>query len=136
MAENDEKDDEEEDSLENNENFAKAMSPHANLQMKGESRTSKPPNDELCKYFNSGKCCHGFSWRKPHEDKDECPYFHPKICPKLFKFGLDRSKGCQGLKAGCNEYHPHLCKNHIKGQCEGNNCSEGFHLRSITNRNK
>ena len=56
---------------------------------------------------------------------------HPRICEKLFYNGHDPEKGCKGKSMGCENFHPNLCKKHIKGLCDGKNCQNGFHLRSI-----
>ena len=54
----------------------------------------------------------------------------------MFKFGLDVTKGCKGKGSGCKEFHPALCSNHIKGSCDGKDCRNGFHLRSILRMHK
>ena len=51
----------------------------------------------------------------------------------MFRFGLCKEKGCQG-KAKCGEFHPKLCDDHVKGWCDGFDCTKGFHLRSITKK--
>ena len=47
----------------------------------------------------------------------------------MFKFGFDKKKGCNGRN--CDEYHPEICKDSVNGKCNGRDCQEGFHLRSI-----
>ena len=37
----------------------------------------------------------------------------------------------EGNSQAVAEFHPKLCKDHIKGQCTGGECKQGFHLRSI-----
>ena len=93
--------------------------------------TNDQPKDIVCKHYIKGACFHGFSGSKPHGDKQKCSFAHPKVCHKLFKFGLDKERGCSGKSSGCNDFHPKLCKDHIKGECTGGECRQGFHLRSI-----
>ena len=52
----------------------------------------------------------------------------------MFKFGHDKTKGCNGKN--CNEFHPNLCKKSLKGDCDGRDCKDGFHLRSVINLHK
>ena len=37
-------------------------------------------NDQVCHFYKKGKCKHGLKGCN-------CPYSHPKACPKLLKFG-------------------------------------------------
>ena len=52
----------------------------------------------------------------------------------MFRFGLCKAKGCQGKAKNCSEFHPKLCNDHVKGICDGFECTKGFHLRSITKK--
>ena len=38
---------------------------------------------------------------------------------KLFKYGLNKERGCHGKKDGCEEFHPSLCRDSLKGSCSG-----------------
>ena len=119
-----------------NNTFAKVVAGTNNkLQNKSQKKNSNP-KETLCKYYNFGNCKHGFSGTKEHDGKSACGWNHPKICSKMFKFGLDVTKGCKGKGSGCKEFHPALCSNHIKGSCDGKDCRNGFHLRSILRMHK
>ena len=48
----------------------------------------------------------------------------------MFRYGLHPEKGCKGKDVGYEEFHPKICGNSFKDKCE-NECSNGFHLRSI-----
>ena len=70
---------------------------------------------EICKFLKRGICKHRFSGTKAHDGKAACGWYHPKICTKLFKFGLYHEKGCRGAKDGRSDFHPKLCNEAIKG---------------------
>ena len=54
----------------------------------------------------------------------------------MLKFGLCKEKGCQGKTQKSEEFYPKLCPDHIKGKCDGFECGKGFHLRSISKKNR
>ena len=76
------------------------------------------------------------SGRKKVEDTLQCEWEHPKICPKLFKHGFHPERGCKGKKAGCEDFHPVICGELLKGECQEINCQRGFHLRSLVRKPK
>ena len=72
--------------------------------------------DQVCHFYKKGKCKHGLKGRN-------CPYTHPKACPKLLKFGNKAPKGCnQGIK--CPNFHPRMCSSSIRrGECLNQSCT-------------
>ena len=125
--------------LEDNANFARAL---LNRQESSTPSGPKAPEDTppskkgICKHYRKGCCRHGFSGRKKVEDTLQCEWEHPKICPKLFKHGFHPERGCKGKKAGCEDFHPFICGELLKGECKEANCQRGFHLRSLVKKPK
>ena len=58
-----------------------------------QKKTPQNKAETICKHYCKGKCRRGFSRDKAFEGVDRCKWLHPKICSKLFKYGLD--KECQ-----------------------------------------
>ena len=50
----------------------------------------------------------------------------------MLKHGLFKEKGCQGKTQICSEFHPKL----FYRTCDGLDCEKGFHLRSISKKNR
>ena len=74
-----------------------------------------------------GRCRHVFLSYKKFDDVEVCPFSHPKVSNKMFKFGTNKERGCIGKKIGCNEFHPSQCKDYFDEKCE-KDCSKGLHL--------
>ena len=124
-----------EEDLENDQNFAEAMSRSNPTTNQGNGRLSaRTVNPEIvtevCSYFIKGQCRHGFSGKKAVDGKNCCGFLHPKVCDKLFKYGYERERGCNGRN--CPNFHPSVCKDSRYGNCIGRECKKGFHIRSIT----
>ena len=43
---------------------------------------------------------------------------------------------CKGKSTGCQEFHPSVCIDLLKGECIGKDCTKGFHLFSLRKRAK
>ena len=42
----------------------------------------------------------------------------------------------QEKKSGCNDFHPFICGDLLKGECIDPECKKGFHLKSLKRRAK
>ena len=89
----------------------------------------------VCKHYIYGRCRFGFSGQKADDSGNVCRFAHPKVCEKLYKHGINKERGCQGKKSGCQDFHPELCRTSFKGECE-KDCEKGFHLKSIIKMGK
>ena len=150
FSEEDEEEEEaQEDILEDETNFTAALTGiNTNLQPQILTTTSilqprilEPQvnvSEEICSLFRSGICRHGLSGKKPWENTPHCRFYHPRICKKLFKYGPNKPKGCQGNYSGCQNFHPRLCLKHLEGECANAICPFGMHLKCVTivNRRK
>ena len=93
--------------------------------------------EEICKHFLRNKCRHGFSGRKSHEGKDECPWTHPKLCMNFLNYGLGE-KGCRN-KEKCEKVHPKMCRESLKSKTcnfEGDKCKFGYHLKNTVKKSE
>ena len=71
-----------------------------------------------CRFFLKNRCKHGVNG-------EECPFFHPKRCPKWMKSG---NEGCKK----CDLFHPALCYGSLNDKrCEKSACTF-IHLSGTT----
>ena len=86
------------------------------------------PKDKPCRYLARGYCHYSLSGRKPYKGKEQCPFVHPKTCPKLLNNGSKGKFGCD--KAKCDNFHPKMCPDseNLK-QCL-RDCRKGYHVRN------
>ena len=145
IEEIDDEEEGEEEDLEDDDVFAEAMKGStrtgssketSNTAKKDESLARKKgetKKDEICKYYRRGICRHGLSGNKEVEGKI-CTRIHPKVCAKFFKHGFHKIRGCNGKASGCQEFHPSICLDLLKGECIGRECTKGFHLYSLRKR--
>lgn len=106
----------ESENSENNDNTPRVTDNRENGSSDREERGTRPKVQKICKFYKLNKC-------KFHVSGTGCRYAHPRACPKLLKFGLDKTKGCT-LGRKCDFYHPKLCfESMYEGTCSRNKCS-------------
>lgn len=71
---------------------------------------------ETCKFLKFGKCRHGWSGKKPDQEK-VCSYIHPPVCREHEKWG-------KCFDNRCRKYHLKICREFMNNQyCTyGDNC--------------
>ena len=80
----------------------------ADGSQEGGIRRKEEEEKEICKAFKfGGKCPHGMSGKKSHNQWVQCNKFHPKVCSRLLAHGMRSRQGCDGRD--CNKYHPRMC---------------------------
>ena len=95
---------------------------------KEHDETVKAVVEKMCQFFLLSHCRHGYSGRKPFEGKKICRFFHPVLCKKYLKNGLE-SGGCDG--SDYEKTHPTICKSSLKKwKCfTKGKCRAGWHLK-------
>ena len=58
----------------------------------------------------------------------ECPFLHPRTCPKLLNNGSKGKYGCDGAK--CGKFHPKMCSNSLNFNRCPPDCRQGYHVRT------
>ena len=92
----------------------------------------KEKKDKICSHLRKGYCHHSLSGKKPFKGKDgkvreECPFSHPRTCPKLLNNGAKGKYGCDGT---CDKFHPKMCPESLKlNRCD-RDCKRGYHVRA------
>ena len=84
--------------------------------------------DKVCPYLRKGHCNFSLSGRKPFKGVSQCPYLHPRTCPKLLNNGSKGKYGCDGSK--CGMLHPKMCQVYLNYQKCIQDCRQGYHVRS------
>ena len=94
-----------------------------------EVKKTKPDEikDKVCPYLKKGHCKYSLSGRKPYDGVAQCPFFHPKTCPKLLNNGNKGKYGCDGSK--CGMVHPKMCPVSLKFEKCVQDCTKGYHVR-------
>lgn len=70
---------------------------------------------KICHFYKTNSC-------RYHISGKGCKYAHPKPCPKLLKFGLNKEKGCNKGRH-CSHYHPRMCYMSLnEGRCHKVKC--------------
>ena len=92
----------------------------------------KEKKDKICSHLRKGYCHHSLSGKKPYKGKDgkvreECPFSHPRTCPKLLNNGLTGKYGCDGT---CDKFHPKMCPDSLKFKRCDRDCKRGYHIRT------
>ena len=101
-------DDEEDNEDEEDKELEEAAKRREEKRKNKEGGKKKREEAELCKSFKfGGKCPHGMSGQKKHNQWENCKFSHPKVCNKLLSHGHRAKQGCDGK--GCNKYHPKMC---------------------------
>ena len=54
--------------------------------------------NKVCPYLKKGHCNYSLSGRKPFKGVSQCPYLHPRTCPKLLNNGTKGKYRCDGSK--------------------------------------
>lgn len=73
---------------------------------------------KVCHFYQKGTCKHGLSGRMG----GNCPFAHPRPCPKLLNHGTKGPLGCNKGR-DCLNFHPRMCHNSLRNKmCINTTC--------------
>ena len=75
------------------------------IQKKKNKQEAKSPSKgnsdkDICRFYKKGFCKHGFFGKNPVDGVNECPFLHPKVCPKLLNHGHGEGGGRSRRRGG------------------------------------